>query len=204
MNEDVLPESAENFHVDLQTASGATLQADRRGTATITDDDSAPSVSINDVDGDRGEHGHVNATFTVTLSSAAPAPVTIRYSTVKARRRPPSDFTAATESDRDDRVGRVQRATSRSRSTATRCPRARDPPAETFFVDLQAVVSGPATISSDARGIGTINDDDSAPTASINDVTVTEGNTPEHCQRHLHGDALVGGRRPRCRCATRR
>ncbi len=77
VNEDVLPESAENFHVDLQTASGATLQADRRGTATITDDDTAPTVSIGDVTVTEGNTGTVNASFPVTLSSAAPAPVTI-------------------------------------------------------------------------------------------------------------------------------
>ncbi len=42
VNEDALPEAAENFHVDLTSATRRTRsQADKRGTATITDDDSA-------------------------------------------------------------------------------------------------------------------------------------------------------------------
>ena len=51
-------------------------------------------------------------------------------------------------------------------------------PSQTFFVDLQQIVSGPATIGPDARGIGTITDDDSPVTASINNVSVIEGNGP--------------------------
>jgi hypothetical protein len=45
---------------------------------------------------------------------------------------------------------------------------------ETFFVDLSGATN--ATIG-DPRGVGTIIDDDSQPTISIGDVTVTEGNS---------------------------
>jgi ribosomal protein L35AE/L33A len=176
VNEDALPESNETFHVDLQTATGATLQADRRGTATITDDDSTPSASINDVTVTEGNSGTVNATFTVTLSSAAASSVQIRYSTVNNSASAPSDFTAAV----NQTVTIAQGATSANFNISVNGDTVPEgsgsPPAETFFVDLTSVVSGPATISSDSRGTGTINDDDSAPTASINDATVTEGN----------------------------
>ncbi len=49
-------------------------------------------------------------------------------------------------------------------------------PNETFFVDLVGS-TGPISISADSRGTGTITNDDSPVTASINDVTVTEGDT---------------------------
>ena len=45
---------------------------------------------------------------------------------------------------------------------------------ETYFVDLSNATN--ATIG-DSRGVGTIIDDDGQPTISINDVTVTEGNS---------------------------
>ena len=46
-------------------------------------------------------------------------------------------------------------------------------PDETFFVDLSSPVN--ATISQ-GRGIGTIQNDDSGPTFSIDNVTMAEGN----------------------------
>jgi hypothetical protein len=49
-----------------------------------------------------------------------------------------------------------------------------DEPNETFVVNLSAPVE--ATIA-DAQGTGTILDDDGPPALSINDVTVTEGNS---------------------------
>ena len=54
------------------------LHADRRGTATITDDDTQPTVTIGDVTVTEGHTGEVNANFPVTLSSAAPATVADR------------------------------------------------------------------------------------------------------------------------------
>jgi large repetitive protein len=45
---------------------------------------------------------------------------------------------------------------------------------ETFFVNLSSATN--ATIA-DNQGVGTITDDDATPSLTINDVTVTEGNT---------------------------
>ena len=50
------------------------------------------------------------------------------------------------------------------------------PRAEDFFVDLISA-SGPMTITADSRGTGSIVDDDSPVTASINDVSVVEGDS---------------------------
>ena len=51
-------------------------------------------------------------------------------------------------------------------------------PNETFFVNLSSPTN--ATIA-DGQGVGTILDDE--PRISINDVTVTEGNTGTHDRR---------------------
>ena len=50
-----------------------------------------------------------------------------------------------------------------------------DEPSETFVVNLTNLVGSPGQIG-DSQGVATITDDDSAPTLSVNDVTVTEGN----------------------------
>jgi hypothetical protein len=49
---DVLDEANETFFVNLTNPVNATL-VDAQGTATITDDDVAPTMSINDVTGPR-------------------------------------------------------------------------------------------------------------------------------------------------------
>ncbi len=56
VNGDVIPEgTSENFHVDMTSVSGALFTADRRGTATITDDDTQQTITIGDVTVDRGQ-----------------------------------------------------------------------------------------------------------------------------------------------------
>ena len=66
---DTLDEANETATLTLSNASNATI-SDATGTLTIVDDDSAPSLSINDVSyTESGSAG--NATFTVTLSAAS-------------------------------------------------------------------------------------------------------------------------------------
>ena len=70
---------------------------------------------------------------------------------------------------------------------------------ENFTLNLSGAVN--ATIS-DGVGVGTITDDDGEPTLSIDDVTVTEGNSG-HDQRHLHRHAHAGQRARRDASSTR-
>ncbi len=68
------------------------------------------------------------------------------------------------------------------------------PRVEVFFVDLVGI-TGPAVVSSDFRGIGTITDDDAVPTVTaISDPTVTEGNDGQvdaNFEVTLSGNALA-------------
>ena len=178
VNGDNVPEGtgtplSELFFVDLVgVVSGpATISADSRGLGTIVDDDNPVSASINDVAVTEGHTGTVNATFTVTLSGPAAAPVQIRYSTANGTAFAPGDYATVTNALLN--IG--QGASSGQFSIVVQGDSVPEGTSENFFVDLQSVTSGPATISADSRGIGTITDDDSPVTASINDVSVTEG-----------------------------
>ncbi len=80
VNGDVLDEANESFFLNLTGPLHATL-ADGQAAGTITDDDPAPALSIDDV---TQLEGAPNATFTVTLSPASGQPVTVE---LRDRRR---------------------------------------------------------------------------------------------------------------------
>jgi hypothetical protein len=91
---DLLDEANEAFFVNLSSATNATI-ADNQGVGTITDDDAAPSLAINDVTVTEGNAGTTNATFTVTLSAASGQPVTVNFATANNTALAPGDYTAA-------------------------------------------------------------------------------------------------------------
>src|SRR5262249_24340792 len=84
-------EPTETFNVNLTNPVNAAITA-HLGTGTITNDDSQPTVSINDVTANEGNSGSTAFVFTVSLSNASSQTVTVDYST--------SDGTAST-SDND-------------------------------------------------------------------------------------------------------
>jgi Calx-beta domain-containing protein len=176
---DGLPEGTnENFFVDLVATTGpVAISGDSRGTGTITDDDNPVTASINDVAVTEGHSGNVTATFTVTLSGPTPAPVTITYRTADGTATSPADYTGVPNTVLNIAQGGTSGQISIVVKGDTLPEGSGSPPAENFFVDLVGA-TGPATISADSRGTGTITDDDSPVTASINDVSVTEGHTP--------------------------
>ncbi len=125
-----------------------------------------PSLSINDVTVTEGNTGSTSATFTLTLSAASGVDVTVHYATANGSATAGSDYTAAS-GNLTIPAGQI----SRTLTVAVTGDRLAEP-TESFAVNLSAPVN--ATIA-DSQGIGTILDDD--PRISINDVTVTEGNT---------------------------
>ncbi|GIK39828.1 MAG: hypothetical protein BroJett011_36610 [Chloroflexota bacterium] len=164
---DTLDELDETFFVNLSGAANATI-ADNQGLGTITDDDATPTLSINDVTVTEGNAGTVNAAFTVSLSGASGQTVTVNFATADNTATAPADYTSTS-------------------GTLTFAPGVTSQPVtvivqgdildeldETFFVNLSGATN--ATIA-DGQGLGTITDDDATPTLSINDVTVTEGDT---------------------------
>jgi hypothetical protein len=128
---------------------------------------STPSLSIDDVSVTEGDAGTVTAGFTVSLSAASVATITVDFVTNGVTATSGTDFVAGS-------------------GTVTFTPGQTSKPVnitvngdlldefdETFTVDLSNPTN--ATMA-DTQGLGTILDNDPAPTLSINDVSQAEGN----------------------------
>ena len=166
VNGDVLDESnTESFAVVLSGAANATIGV-ASGLGTITDDDPLPALSISDVTVPEGDTGTVAANFTVALSAPSGRDVTVVVATANATATAPGDY--------QPRSGPV---TIPAGQTSLPVPvqvngDTMNEANETYSVNLSS--PGNATIA-DGQGVGTIIDDDPTPTVSINDISVTEG-----------------------------
>ncbi|MDX6650775.1 MAG: large repetitive protein [Solirubrobacteraceae bacterium] len=159
---DTLDEVDERFRVNLSSASGATI-SDSSGVGTIQDDDASPTLSVTNANRTEGD---VGMDFTVRLSAASGRDVTVRYATADGSAVAPGDYTPTSG---------TLTIPAGSTSRTVRVPireDALDEPSEAFSVNLSGA-SG-ASIS-DSRGIGTIADDDAAPTLAIRDAAAREG-----------------------------
>lgn len=165
INGDLTNESSETFFVNLTNPANATI-SDNQGLGTITDDDSQPTLSINDVSVTEGNAGTVNATFTVTLSLSSGQTVTVQYATANGTAG------AADYSSTSGPLTFTPGQTTQPVTVAVNGDTLNEAN-ETFLVNLSTAVN--ATIG-DAQGVGTINNDDAQPSLSINDVSVSEGN----------------------------
>lgn len=172
VNGETLHEPDETLSVSLSAAANAYV-ADGLGIGTIEDDDSAPSVAINDVTLTEGNADTKNATFTVSLSAPSGFQVAVSFAT--------ADGTAleggAASAGQDDYEASSDAIVFLPGETSAQIivPINGDlvpEPSETFLVQLSAADN--ATIS-DAQGQGTITNDDALPTLSIDDVSLLEG-----------------------------
>ena len=158
------------------TTGGLFTEADSDGTGSgrgfrdaITACGGSGFLSINNVSLTEGDNGTKNATFTVTLSAASTSPVTVHYATSNGTARAGSDYVAVPDTLITFAPGQISKTIDVSIIGDTTVE-----PNATFAVNLSNATG--ATIA-DAQGIGTITDNDSvsAPTLSINNVAVTEG-----------------------------
>jgi autotransporter-associated beta strand protein len=166
VTDDSLYEGNETFNVTLSSpVGGATLGALSTATVTINDNDTAPSISINSVS--VGEGGG-SAVFTVTQSAASGLNTTFQYSTADGTATASSDYTAATNTTATITAGNT---------TATiNVPVLQDAiyeGPETFNVTLGNPTDATIAAGQDT-GTGTISDDESPPTLTVGDVTLTE------------------------------
>lgn len=126
-----------------------------------------PSISVRDVVVVEGNSGTTQATFVVALSSPASQSVSFSFATANNTATAGSDYVATTGAS-SFAPGEVEKPVVVLVNGDTV-----DEAQETFFLDISNVQN--ATVSSN-RGTGFIVDDD-GPTISINDVSITEGNT---------------------------
>ena len=160
---DNLNEGNELFYINLSGATNASI-SDNQASVTITDDDSAPTISI--ADAATSSEIPLAITTTVTMSSASASTVTLNWST--------SDGTASAGDDYSTAGGILIFNPGETSKTISVNVLSDNLPegTETFNIGLSNVSSG-ATIA-DATGVITITDDDGNPTISINPTTVSE------------------------------
>src|SRR5262249_49196104 len=135
---------------------------------TIINDDT-PAISVTDATVTEGNSGTVNATFTVSLSKAIAQTVMVDWATADGTALAGSDYAAAS--------GTLSFGPAHTSKTVTVAVLGdtTDEPDETFTVNLSNPYNGAIA---DGQGVGTILDDDAAPTLSISDVTLAESGGP--------------------------
>lgn len=149
---DTLDENNENLVVNLLSPSNATV-ADGQATGIIADNDSTPTIVIDDVTVTEGDSGSANATFTLTISKVSGRVVRATLSTANNTATSPTDYTPRTNFSVYIQPG----ATTATFTVAVKGDTDIEPN-ESFFVNIVAMNNG-ANIA-DGQGVGTITNDD--------------------------------------------
>ena len=169
---DTTLEPNETFSVSLGTPSNAAVTlSDASGSGTINNDDNA-SIAINDVSVVEGNAGSTNATFTVTLTGSVQGGFTVPVSSQSGTATADSDFTSIPGGQNLNFAGTAGETQT---VTVAVIGDTMLEPNENYFVNIGVPSNGAITLG-DSQGVGTITNDDTA-SLSINDVSVTEGNT---------------------------
>ncbi|HEV7763890.1 MAG TPA: Calx-beta domain-containing protein [Thermoanaerobaculia bacterium] len=162
---DSVNESDELFTVAL---SGATIAAitTATGTGTIQNDDAAPTLAIDNVTQAEGTGGATNFVFTVTLTGSTEQTATVNYTTNLGTATAPDDYTTASGTLTFAPGTLTQTITVQVAGDAV------NETGEAFTVLLSGATI--ATITT-ATGTGTIQNDDAAPTLTIDNISQVEG-----------------------------
>ena len=160
--DDDIDEPEEHFTVILSSPTNASID-DGEGEGTIVDDETEPSLTIDDVM--VVEAPDAEAVFTVTLSTQSSRDVTVGYQTSNGAAEAGQDYTATSG---------VLTITAGNRTGSIRVP-VLDDDIDEPDEDFNVVLTNPANATlADDRGVGTITEDDLPPTVGIGDATVTE------------------------------
>jgi Ca2+-binding RTX toxin-like protein len=162
VNGDTVPEGNETFFLKLQNPTNATI-ADDTGVGTIINDDF--NLTINDA---TVQENAGTMTFTVTLNPASTQTVTVNFTTANSSAVAPGDYVSNSGSLTFN-PGETTKSI-----IVTINDDIIDEPNQDFTVTLSSAVN--AAIA-DGIGNGTIIDNDPLPNITINDVTITEGNS---------------------------
>ena len=157
-------ESTETFRIDLSNPVNGVIGV-AQGIGTIYDNEGPPALVATD---DSAAESSGSLSMPVILTRASSSVVTVDYTTTDATASASADYTSASgtltftpgQTTKTISVPVVDDATSEDDETLT--------------LDLSNA-SG-ATVS-DAQGLGTIEDDDVDPDASITDASIVEGDT---------------------------
>jgi len=167
INGDTLDEPNETFDVDLSNPVHGSI-SDEHGVGTIiADDSSLPGLNIDDVSVAESNAGTTTLTMTVTLDNTSAQQIKVNYATSSDTASSGTDFQAASGTLTFD-PGQTFKTIDITVNGDTLYESD-----ETLFVTLSGPVNA---FVADGQGVGTIANDDAAPTLSIGDVSITEGN----------------------------
>jgi hypothetical protein len=162
---DAIDEFDETFKLNLTKASVGTVKRGQ-GTATISDDDPPPSVTLNDLVFHEGDSGVKAVSVEVLLSGASGKTVTVNFAT--------ADGTASAGSDYSAVSGVITFAPGQTRKLVSvnivgdTAPE----PDETVLITL----SSPSNATLDrAQGVLTLLNDEAKVQFDVSEVSVTEG-----------------------------
>jgi chitinase len=170
VNGDTLDEADERFRVTLSDPVGGTITGANPAFGTITDDDAAPTIRVDDVSVGEGSVGNTNVVLTVALNRPSERTVTVDYAT--------ADVTATVGIDYGEASDTLTFAPGITRRTVT-LPIGADAAVEndeTFTFTLSGAVN--ASIERAVATVTIVDDDLSAgttPSLSVADVTVPGG-----------------------------
>jgi hypothetical protein len=163
---DDVDEVDETLRVVLSPSSTATV-ADDTGVGTIVDDDGAPTITLDDAPSG-AETAGTSAGFPVRLSHASSVPVVVSCTTVDGTAKAGRDFPAQPTCG-----GHVPPGALRADIHIPRTDDNIDEDDESYGLRLTAATGGTIV---DANATTTIFDNDAAPTFTIDDVDIPEGN----------------------------
>jgi len=164
---DAVDEPNESFTVDLSAPVHATL-ADNQGLGTIvTDDSSLPGITIGDASVSEGDAGTVTLSLMVTLSASSAQTVKVNYQTMDDVAVSTSDY-VATSGTLTFTPGQTSKQIDITVNGDTL-----NELDETVYGVLSTPVNAYIAVG---LGTGTILNDDTEPSLSIDDVSIAEGN----------------------------
>lgn len=166
--EDSVYEDNETALVNLSSATNGATISDSQGIGTISNDDTAPAFSINNVSAEEGN----NLSFIISKSGSTSKSHSVDYATANG--------TASAGSDYTTKSGTLTFTTAQSSQavTITGIEDTTFEPNETFYVNLSSATSG--SMISDSQGLGTVTNDDvanSPPVANDNSTSMWEGDS---------------------------
>ncbi|MCA0352712.1 MAG: CSLREA domain-containing protein [Chloroflexi bacterium] len=157
----------ERFFINLLSATNAAI-GDGQGIGTITNDDTAPTISVNEASANEGSGAPGQINVPVTLSNASYLPISVEFITTDGTANESSDYTTITGT-----LNFAPGETSKTIAIAV-VGDLIDEPDETINVALSNAVN--TTISND-EAVATILDDDATPVINVTNGEAAEGNS---------------------------
>jgi Calx-beta domain-containing protein len=188
---DNLDEDDETFQLHLASQANATI-ATADATFTILDNDAQAKLSVNDPVVTEGTGGATTLTFNVALAPASGRTVTVLYATQNGTAVAPADFTAVSGT-----LTFAKGETTKQVSVSVVADSLYEVD-ETLSLKLSSAVKADLA---DDTGVATIRNDDAAPSMSIDDQSVTEGETGTKTMTFtvtLCGPGTGGSGQPAC------